>query len=105
PGYFLTPSLSLHASTYSLSNRPAGSPDSFTRVLPTLSIDGGLIFERSASFLGKPMTQTLEPRLYYVYTPYKNQSVLPSFDTALADFSFSQLFSENRFSGEDRISD
>jgi len=105
PGYFVTPSLSLHASTYNLSNRPDNSPGSYTRVLPTLSIDSGLIFERSTSFRGKPMTQTLEPRLYYVYTPYKNQSVLPSFDTALADFSFSQLFSENRFSGEDRISD
>src|SRR5690606_34434331 len=50
------------------------------------------------------MAQTLEPRLYYLYVPYRDQSSLPVYDTALADFSFSQLFSENLFSGGwDRI--
>ncbi|MES2536480.1 MAG: LPS-assembly protein LptD [Pseudomonadota bacterium] len=105
PGYFLTPSVSVHGSTYRLSQQPTGTPSSFTRVLPTASVDGGLIFEREASFLGKEARQTLEPRLFYVYTPYRNQSQIPLFDTALTDFNFTQLFSENRFSGHDRISD
>jgi LPS-assembly protein len=105
PGYFITPSVSLHATTYSLSNTAAGEPSSLTRVLPTFSVDSGLIFERDTSFLGDPATQTLEPRLLYVYTPYRDQSQFPNFDTALTDFNFSQIFSENRFSGHDRISD
>lgn len=105
PGYFVTPSISLHATTYSLSNQAAGTPASFSRVLPTVSLDSGLVFERETRFLGRTATQTLEPRLFYVYTPFKDQTLLPSFDTALADFNFSQLFSENRFSGNDRISD
>jgi LPS-assembly protein len=113
PGYFLTPKVSLHATTYrldspsnALDQRTAGPGDtSLTRVLPTFSLDSGLVFERDASFFGRPMVQTLEPRLFYVYTPYKDQSNYPLFDTAEADLSFAQLFSENRFIGSDRVSD
>src|SRR3569623_397776 len=105
PGYFIRPSLSLNAASYSLDNQTPGSQNTFSRVLPTFSIDSGLIFERDTSFLGAPATQTLEPRLFYVYTPYKDQSLYPNFDTALADFNFSQIFSENRFAGQDRVSD
>jgi LPS-assembly protein len=105
PGYFVTPSVSVHATTYSLQNETPGARSSFSRVLPTLSVDSGLIFERETGFLGRPATQTLEPRLFYVYTPFKDQSAFPNFDSALADFNFAQLFSENRFAGNDRISD
>ncbi|HJV84739.1 MAG TPA: LPS-assembly protein LptD [Noviherbaspirillum sp.] len=105
PGYFFTPKLSLHATKYSLQNPTPGAPSDPSRVLPTLSMDGGLVFERDARFFGNAMTQTLEPRLFYVYTPYRDQSAFPNFDTAEADLSFAQLFSENRFVGNDRISD
>jgi LPS-assembly protein len=108
PGYFVTPALSLHATSYALHNQAPGLPSTLSRVLPTASLDSGLIFERDTSFLGKPAVQTLEPRLFYVYTPYREQSTAkgwPNFDTGLADFNFSQIFSENRFSGHDLISD
>jgi LPS-assembly protein len=102
PGYFITPRLSLHASNYQLDR---ATQSSLSRTLPTFSVDSGLIFERDASFFGRPMMQTLEPRLFYVYTPYRDQTAFPNFDTAEADLSFAQLFSENRFVGNDRISD
>jgi LPS-assembly protein len=105
PGYFITPSFSVHATNYTLDNQVAGIPSTFNRILPTASLDSGLVFERDAHFLGKDGTQTLEPRLFYVYTPFHDQSQFPNFDTALADFNFSQVFAENRFSGNDRISD
>ncbi|HEX8886989.1 MAG TPA: LPS assembly protein LptD, partial [Noviherbaspirillum sp.] len=105
PGYFITPSLSMHATSYNLTNQAADQPNTLTRTLPTFSLDSGLVFERDASFLGKPATQTLEPRLFYTYTPYKDQSKFPIFDTALAEFSFAQIFSENRYVGNDRITD
>jgi LPS-assembly protein len=54
---------------------------------------------------GQDLTQTLEPRLFYVYIPYRNQDATPLFDTALADFNFPQLFNENRFTGGDRYGD
>ncbi|NEX61402.1 LPS-assembly protein LptD [Noviherbaspirillum galbum] len=105
PGYFVTPRVSLHATTYRLDSPLPTGETSLSRVLPTFSLDSGLIFERNASFFGQRMTQTLEPRLFYVYTPYRDQSAFPLFDTAEADLSFAQLFSENRFVGSDRISD
>ena len=75
-----------------------------TRSLPIFSLDTGLVFEREGSiFGGESTTQTLEPRLYYAYVPYRNQTNLPNFDSALADFNFAQLFTENVYSGSDRI--
>ncbi|KAF3997769.1 LPS-assembly protein LptD [Glaciimonas immobilis] len=103
--YFLTPKIQLDATSYSLTNVVPGSPTSFSRVLPTFSIDGGLTFERDAKLFGNAVTQTLEPRLFYVRTPYKDQNNYPLFDTGVADFNFAQIFTENKFSGHDRISD
>lgn len=104
PGYFVTPKFSLHATNYVLDN-PAQGPSNFTRVLPTFSLDSGLLFERDTRFFGNPAKQTLEPRLFYVNTPFRDQSLYPNFDSAAATFNFAQIFSENRFSGSDRISD
>ncbi|MFL6674691.1 MAG: LPS-assembly protein LptD [Massilia sp.] len=109
PGYFVTPKVMLHASRYDLSNNdldPANPRrNQINRVLPTFSLDSGLVFERAASFFGQASTQTLEPRLFYVRTPFKNQEAIPNFDTAVAGFNYAQLFSENRFVGADRVSD
>jgi LPS-assembly protein len=104
PGYFVTPKLMVNASSYQLDQRDA-SARSLSRVLPTFSIDSGLVFERDSKLFGKAVTQTLEPRLFYVYTPYKDQSKFPNFDSAEAGFNFAQIFNENRFIGSDRISD
>ena len=104
-GYFITPKLSYHATRYKLENLDESANATPSRGLPTASLDTGLIFERDAKYFGRSMTQTLEPRLFYVYTPYRDQSTLPNFDSSLADLSFTQLFSENRFVGSDRISD
>lgn len=105
PGYFVTPKLSLHATRYQLDNPTTRTSRDLTRVMPTASVDSGLVFERDAQFFGESMTQTLEPRLFYVYTPYRDQSAYPVFDSGLTDFSFAQLFTENRFAGHDIIGD
>lgn len=105
PGYFIVPKLSLHATGYHLNNPAPGQDADFRRVLPTISVDSGLVFERQAKLFGESMTQTLEPRLFYVNTPYRDQSQFPNFDSAVADFNFAQIFSENRFTGQDRIGD
>jgi len=111
PSWFVTPKLMLNASAYQLDdwkNTSTGLMDkgrSETRAIPTFSLDSGLEFERSTKLFGRALTQTLEPRLFYVYTPYRDQTNIPNFDTADATFNFSQIFSENRFVGSDRISD
>ena len=69
------------------------------------SIDGGLFFERELNWFGQDMIQTLEPRVYYLWQEFEEQSDLPRFDASRLTFGYSQLFRENRFSGLDRISD
>ena len=105
PGYHITPKLMLHSTAYQLDAAPAGQSRSLNRTLPTVSVDSGLVFERKSTLLGGDMTQTLEPRLFYVYTPFKDQSQFPNFDAAEASFNFAQIFNENRFIGQDRIAD
>lgn len=102
PAFFFRPKLGLHATQYSLNTQNVGSSTQ-TRALPIFSIDSGLRFERDIQLAGRNVIQTLEPRLYYVNIPYKNQFNLPVFDTAIADFNFAQIFSENRYLGHDRI--
>lgn len=112
PGWFFTPKVMLHATQYDMENNvrvdASGSrrdENRISRVLPTVSLDTGMMFEREASFFGRAATQTLEPRLFYVRTPYKDQSDIPNFDTAVAGFNYAQLFTENRFVGADKVSD
>jgi LPS-assembly protein len=83
-------------------NIPSQNPK---RILPILDIDGGLIFERDLLIKHEPYIQTLEPRLYYLYVPYRNQNSLPNFDTGNQGFDFNQLFRDNRFTGFDRLGD
>ena len=73
-----------------------------SRSLPIVSVDSGLVFDRDPSLFGKDYTQTLEPRLYYLYVPYRDQNNLPLFDTSMMSFDYWQLFSTNQFSGADR---
>lgn len=73
-----------------------------SRTLPSFEIDSGLKFSRLTD-IGR--VQTLEPRLAYYYTPFRDQSTLPNFDAASPDLSYEQFFRSNRFSGVDRISD
>ena len=109
PGWYVTPKLGVHATHWSLSRQDAsaaeGAPDSFTRTLPVFSVDAGMTFERPFEWAGQGYTQTLEPRLYYLNVPYRDQSRIPIFDSGLADFNFAQIFAENQFTGQDRFND
>lgn len=104
PGWFVVPRAGVHATSYQI-NAPVGLDYNLDRSVPTVSLDSGLLFERPVSFGGRDLTQTLEPRLFYVRTPFREQNTFPVFDTAPADFNFAQLFSENTFIGNDRIAD
>jgi LPS-assembly protein len=106
---FLVPRASLSHTWYSLEDQnkfdKLSFQDEITRTLPIFSVDSGLFFERDFNFMDGSFVQTLEPRLFYLYIPDKNQDDIPIFDTGLYDISFPQLFRENRFSSLDRIGD
>ena len=102
--YFFRPKIALNHTQYQLDNQTAAEADP-ARTAPLYSIDSGLFFERDATLGARTFLQTLEPRLYYLRVPYRDQTSLPLFDTSAFDFSVAQLFQENRFSGSDRLGD
>lgn len=99
----VVPKIGMHYTHYAL-DQQLGYRDT-DRTIPIMSLDSTVTFERQTRFRGLGYTQTLEPRLYYVYIPFRDQSRLPVFDTALADFNMTQIFTENQFVGSDRIND
>jgi len=122
PGWYIKPKAGVHYSHYDTQwyvGNPRNTADynsqyvniygsprdgGISRTQPIFSLDAGLIFDREASFFGKPVTQTLEPRLYYLRVPFREQRGVPVYDTSLADFSFAQAFQENIYTGGwDRI--
>lgn len=104
-GAYLDPKLQAQGSFYSLSNQKPNLDTSISRVLPIFDLDSGLIFERTLNLFNNQYTQTLEPRLFYLYVPEKNQDNIPFFDTNLSTFNFDNLFRTNRFSSIDRLGD
>ncbi|MGH8479021.1 MAG: LPS-assembly protein LptD [Gammaproteobacteria bacterium] len=106
-GTFVVPRLGVEYTQYWLDQPATGTTADETpnRVLPILSVDSGLLYERDLSFGGRSLLQTLEPRFFYLYIPEVDQDDLPIFDTGQYDVSFGQLFRENRFSGPDRVGD
>ncbi|MBU3567643.1 LPS-assembly protein LptD [Polynucleobacter alcilacus] len=111
PGYYITPSISFQSNTYNATPfaNNTGAPPAQGFTIPTFTLDSGLSFERDAAelkgFFGRDMLLTMEPRVFYAYTPYQNQANTPIFDTAEAGFGVSQIFAANTFIGNDRISD
>jgi LPS-assembly protein len=103
--WFVTARVGLHLGHYDFADDSAVEQKHLDRSVPITSLDGGLVFERETNVLGRDYTQTLEPRAFYVYIPYRRQEQIPAFDTAIDDFNFSQLFTENRYLGNDRIGD
>jgi len=102
---FFTPKLQLHSTSYQFDAALSSGSTAASRAVPTFSLDTGLVFERDASYLGRAFRQTLEPRLFYVNTPYVDQSYLPNYDSGANDFNFASIYTENAFVGHDRISD
>ena len=112
PYGYVTPKLMLQARQYQYENSYSGifgdraKPSLAEGVaVPTFSMDTGAVLERRTTLFGADWTQTLEPRALYVLTPYRAQNDLPNYDTGFNDFNFATVFTENAFSGADRISD
>ena len=105
PGGFVTPKVQFHGSNYQFDTPLADGRINASRVVPTFSLDAGLVYERDAQFFGHAVRQTLEPRAFYVYTPFRDQNSLPNYDSGANDFNFSSIYTENTFVGNDRIAD
>jgi len=104
PGWFVAARTGIHVRKYDL-DASFGDDRDRSLSIPISSLDAGLVFEREWELFGTRFTHTLEPRAYYVYIPFREQNTLPVFDSAIDDYNFGQLFTENRYLGNDRIGD
>lgn len=105
PWGYITPEVQLVENHYNLHMSNSGYSPKFNHTIPRYDVDAGLTFERPTLWQGERYTQTFEPRVYYMYIPYQNQSDIPAFDSAYMIYRYEQLFRRNRFSGFDRIAD
>lgn len=107
---YIQPTVQMRYVGYRLDDLPAGPNSTLTDDRPSAAtpqaiLDAGLFFERDAHWFGSAYRQTLEPRLYYLWSEYEDQSDQPLFDTSRLTFSYQQLFRSSRFSGYDRLED
>ncbi len=99
-------SIKLYATHYDQdiprSNTDKSLEKNVTRVLPMFKSDAKVVFERDL-FQGSDFVQTLEPRVQYLYIPYKDQDNINNFDSSLLQSDYSGLFRDRIYSGLDRI--
>jgi LPS-assembly protein len=106
PYGYVTPKLQMHGRSYQFDSGLSTNGQSSASVsVPTFSLDSGIAFERSSRLFDRSWIQTLEPRAFYVFTPYREQNYLPNYDSGGNAFNFASIFAENEFGGHDRISD
>ena len=101
-GWELTPRLRWRHTRYRL--RPAGSGPapadrSPTRTVRTASLDARLRLERRTA---AGALHTLEPRLFYLNRPRRDESALPRFDSRAREPDYEALFRADRHAGLDR---
>jgi len=105
PGWYVKPALQMHLRQYQFEQALGSGQSSLGLAIPTASLDSGMFFERDTSFFGRALVQTLEPRLYYSRTPYREQGFLPTYDSAPFDFNLATVFLSNPYAGQDRVAD
>lgn len=102
---YIKPLLKLHYSQYSQDDPDNIFAKNVSRSVPIFSVDSGMVFERQLDIKQTNFIQTLEPRLFYLYVPDKQQNGIALFDTTSVNNGVNSLFRENRYSGYDRIGD
>ena len=103
-GYYVVPRAAYRYTQYELGSVPVGGNNTPSRSVPSCSLDAGMIFERPSGRRNQRLL-TFEPRVLYLYVPFRDQTELPVFDTGLPDLNIVQLFRRNRYVGADRLSD
>lgn len=105
PYVFAKTQLQMTHLNYQLHDNGFHSAQNQTKTFGQFAFKTGLNFERQFNYRSRSYTQTLEPKMQYLYVPYQQQNQLPIFDTQHESLAYSNLFSLNRFTGGDRIGD
>ncbi|EKF9563972.1 LPS assembly protein LptD [Vibrio cholerae] len=76
--------------------------ESVTRVIPEIRSVAGIVLERDTVLLDD-YTQTLEPKIQYLYVPEKYQDNIGLYDSTELQTDYYGLFRSRKYSGVDRI--
>ncbi len=101
----ITPKIAVMQSEYYLDDPSRRFDNQLSRTVPVFSVDSNVFFERRLNFFDSEHIQTFEPHIYYLLVPKVQQDGIPRFDSGNLSVSFRNLFRDNRFTGEDRVSD
>jgi len=105
PAWFLNSEFKLLHTYYQQNDIQLGSTLSKTvnRTLPKVRFHGGINFDRIMSLFGNNYTQTIEPKVQYLYIPEKDQTNIGLYDTTTLQDDYNGLFRDSSYSGLDRI--
>ncbi len=105
PAWFLNSEFKLLHTYYQQNDIQLGSTLSKTvnRTLPKVRFHGGINFDRIMSLFGNNYTQTIEPKVQYLYIPEKDQTNIGLYDTTTLQDDYNGLFRDRSYSGLDRI--
>jgi len=102
-GLSVTPRFKIQHTSYDLENQSSGLSSNPSKTIPIFSLDSEITLSRKMN--GSDIAHQIKPRIFYLYSGEENQDDIPIFDTGLNDFSYSQLFRDNSYSGLDRNND
>jgi len=102
---FFKPGIRIDHTDYLLQDQPESSQHHISRTVPFFRIDSGIFLDRETRIFDVGLVQSLEPRVFYLYSPEIQQDDVPVFDSSVPRFDYSRLFAEDRFTGGDRVGD
>jgi LPS-assembly protein len=79
--------------------------ESVSRTVGQGRLYGSLIFEKEELILDNEYSLTIEPKVQYLYTSFKDQDNIGLYDTTPLLTTFNNLFRGQEFTGLDRIND
>ena len=107
---FVKPTIALNSRHYELNRlSPTAQMLQYDKsqnyTIPIFSVDSGLYFDKIYNtYNNLSLNHTIEPRVFYLYIPKKNQNRAPNFDIKTNTINYEQLFRDNDYSGFDRQS-
>ena len=93
----MKPRLKLQHTSYDLDKQISGYTSTPSKTIPIFSLDNEITLSKQIN--NSNLAHQIKPRLFYLYSGEENQNDIPIFDSGENEFTYSQLFRDNSFSG------
>jgi LPS-assembly protein len=103
-GGSITPSVYADLRSYQITKNATGYEPNKSYVVPITDLDAQWTWDSPFYFLSHSMRNEFSLHAYYVYIPTVDQDSTPNFDSYLLPYNYTQLFTPNRYTGYDKLS-